>query len=98
TGVLAETDPRLDLGIRAHGRARLARDQTQGAQVAGGVAGREQLLRVGSVAALAAHFGWNGQADVDLAVVCGRAALVTSSAGSRGVGAVQDFHETDSVA
>src|SRR5690606_34170281 len=92
SGVLAEADPRRNLGVRTDGRARLARHQPQGAQVAGRIARGEELLGVGPAAALAAHFGRNGQANIDLAVVGGRSAFIAASAGGGCVRAIQNFH------
>ncbi len=96
--VLAEADAGGDFRVRADRGSGLTGDQTQGAEVAGGVAGGEELFGIGPVAALAAHLGRDGQADVDLAVVGGGAAFVAAASRSCGVGAVQDFHQVTPLA
>ncbi len=79
----------VDVGVFGQLHLGFAGDQLEGAEEAGGVAGGEQLLRVGAFTAGAAEGLGGGEFDVEL-VVAGHGAAVTA-AGGAGFGLVEDF-------
>ena len=93
-GNLADADLAGYRGVGGKGLLALAGNELQGSDEAGGVAGGEQLFRVGGRAALAAQFARSAEFHIEHAVRGYRTAVTASGGGCGcGVESLDGLHE-----
>src|SRR6202008_767192 len=88
-GARADADRGGHRGVGRHLRAALRGHELHRADEAGGIAGREPLLRVVAGAAPAAEFLWRSELDVERAVE--GCSVAVAAAGGLGLGLVENI-------